>query len=64
MSTDERQPLPPLGTLPGQKATRQLVLDAAQRVDEIDVDHFDIGDNLSLNIAYETLRTIVRKHGK
>ena len=62
--TTERQPLPRLGDLPGKRATRQLVLEAARRVDEIDSDHFDFGDGLGLNIAYDQLRMIARKHGR
>jgi len=54
-------PLPPLATLPGKNATRQLVAEVARRVNDLDETFFDIGDRLSLNIAYETLRAIVTK---
>lgn len=60
----ERLPLPDPSMLPGKNATRALVLDAAQRVDEIDAEHLSIGDRLALNIAYGVLRQVARTHGK
>ena len=64
MSEEKRLPLPRLADLPGKTAPRHLVVEAARRVNEIDSDHFDIGDLLGLNIAYDQLRMIARKYGR
>lgn len=60
----ERLPLPNLDDLPGKNATLALTVDAAKRIADVDADHLDIGDRLSLNVAYGVLRAMARKHGR
>jgi hypothetical protein len=55
-------PLPPFSSLPGNKVTPSLLAMAALQVSDLDPMYMTMGDELALQIAYESLRALLNRH--
>jgi len=56
------EPLKPFADLPGHKVTPQMMALAAFQVADLDPMYMTMGDDLALQIAYESLRALLLRH--